>query len=71
VLGVVILEALSCVSTISPWLFDAANFAADAVVGLGIYGEMRFGHVASNNLKIRLAEATERAAYAERYDLKL
>ncbi len=67
VLFAVALEAISWVSPISMWWFDAANFTADAIVGVGIYGEMRFGHVVGNILKIRLAEAVERAAIAESY----
>jgi hypothetical protein len=41
------------------------NAISDAAVALGILGEMRFGQVAGNILKIMLAEAVERAANAE------
>lgn len=65
VLGAIVLEVIVWAYPFSPPLFRFGNFAADAAVAIGIYGEMRFGHVVGDILKIRLAEAIERAAKAE------
>jgi hypothetical protein len=64
VLGAIVLEAVVWISPLGPFLFKLGNFVADAAVAIGIYGEVRFGHVAGNILKIRLAEANERASAA-------
>lgn len=65
VLSAIVLEAVVWISPLSPFLFKLGNFIADAAVALGIAGEVRFGQIAGNILKIQLAEATERAARAE------
>lgn len=65
VLGAIVLEAAVWISPLSPFLFRLGNFVADAAVAIGIYGEVRFGHVAGGILKMRLASAVERAANAE------
>jgi hypothetical protein len=65
VLGAIVLEAVVWISPLCPFLFKLGNFVADAAVAIGIYGEVRFGHVAGDILKMRLAEAIERAANAE------
>lgn len=65
VLGAIVLEAIVWISPLCPFLFKLGNFLADAAVALGIYGEVRFGHVAGTVLKIQLAEATERASKAD------
>lgn len=65
VLGAIVLEAAVWISPLCPFLFKLGNFVSDAAVAIGIYGEMRFGHVAGDILKILLAEAVERAANAE------
>jgi len=64
VLAAITLEAVVWVAPLSPLIFKFGNFGVDAAVALGIYGEMRFGHVVSDILKIRLSEANERAAEA-------
>jgi hypothetical protein len=61
VLGAIVLEAVVWMSPLSPSLFRLGNFTADAAVALGIYGEMRFGHVVADILKIRLVEALSNA----------
>lgn len=71
VLGAIVLEAGVWISPLCPFLFKLGNFIADAVVAIGIYGEMRFGHIAGDILKVLLAEATERAATAELETQKL
>jgi hypothetical protein len=65
VLSAIVLEAATWVIPLSSLLFRLGNFVADAAVAIGIYGEMRFGHVVGHILKVRLAEANERAANAE------
>jgi hypothetical protein len=65
VLGAIVLEAVVWVAPLCPSLFKLGNFIADAAVAIGIYGEVRFGHIAGDILKMRLAEATERASAAE------
>jgi len=65
VLGAIVLEAVVWISPLSPLLFKLGNFAADAAVAVGIYGEMRFGHIVSDILKFRLAAANARAADAQ------
>jgi len=65
VLAAIVLEAVVWISPVCPSLFKLGNFIADAGVAIGIYGEVRFGHVAGNVLKMRLAEAIERASAAE------
>jgi hypothetical protein len=72
VLGAIVLEAVVWASPLCPFLFKLGNFVSDAAVAVGVYAEMRFGHVVADILKIRLAdavlqagEAKERAAKAE------
>ena len=65
VLGAIVLEAVVWIAPLYPFLFKLGNFIADAAVAIGIYGEVRFGHVAGDILKMRLAEAVEHAANAE------
>jgi hypothetical protein len=65
VLGAIVLEAVVWISPLCPFLFKLGNFVADAAVAIGIYGEVRFGHIAGDILKMRLAEAIERAAKIE------
>jgi hypothetical protein len=66
VLSAIVLEAVTWASPLCPFLFKLGNFVADAAVAVGIYGEMRFGHVVADILKIRLAEAIERASAVQR-----
>jgi hypothetical protein len=65
VLMAIVLEAVLWISPLCPFLFKLGNFVADATVGMGIYGEMRFGHVVGDILKILLAQAIEHAAKAD------
>ena len=66
VLGAIVLEAVLWISPLCPFLFKVGNFFADAAVGLGIYGEMLFGHVVGDILKIRLTDAVKRAGNLEK-----
>jgi hypothetical protein len=65
VLAAIALEAAIWILPLCQPLFKLGNFIADAAVAVGIYAETRFGHVMASVLKIRLAEAIERAANAE------
>lgn len=65
VLFAIVLEVVVWISPLCPLLFKVGNALSDAAVAIGILGEMRFGQVVGNILKIVLAEAVERAANAE------
>ena len=52
-------------SSILTGLTGIGNTLADAAVAIGVLGELRFGNVAGAVLKIKLADAVERAANAE------
>jgi hypothetical protein len=65
VLFAIVLEVVVWISPLCPFLFKAGNALSDGAVAIGILGEMRFGQVVGNILKIVLAEAVERAANAE------
>jgi hypothetical protein len=65
VLSAIVLEVVTWISPLDPSFFKAGNAISDAFVAVGILGEMRFGQVVGNILKIVLAEAVERAANAE------
>jgi uncharacterized membrane protein len=71
VLGAIVLEVVVWIAPLCPFLFKFGNAVSDGAVAIGIYGEMRFGHVVADILKILLAEAIERAANAERQTEKL
>ena len=64
VLGAIVLEAIVWASPLCPFLFKLGNFIADAAVAIGVYGEMRFGHVVGDILRVRLAEANVLAEVA-------
>jgi hypothetical protein len=65
VLAAIVLEAVVWASPLNPCLFKFGNFLADAAVAIGIYGEMRFGHVVADVLKISLAESIDARAELE------
>jgi hypothetical protein len=66
VLGAIVLEAVVWASPLCPFLFKFGNFIADAAVAIGIYGEMRFGHVVADILKILLTESIDARAELEK-----
>jgi hypothetical protein len=65
VLYAIVLEVVVWISPLCPLFFKIGNALSDGAVAIGILGEMRFGQIAGNILKIVLAEAVERAANAE------
>jgi len=71
VLSAIVLEVVVWISPLCPFLFKVGNALSDGAVAIGIYGEMRFGQIAGNILKIMLAEAVERAAKAELETVRL
>jgi hypothetical protein len=71
VLYAILFEVVVWIAPLCPLLFKMGNALSDGAVALGILGEMRFGQVAGNILKIMLAEAVERAAQADLARAKL
>jgi hypothetical protein len=65
VLGAIALEVVVWIAPLCPFLFKLGNAVSDGAVAIGIYGEMRFGHVVSDILKIHLEEAMQRASKAD------
>ena len=58
--GIVLASFWSLLSSLQEKI---AYFVADAAIGLGVYGEMRFGHVAGTVLRLNLGDALREVKY--------